>query len=203
MTVPPIALTRSGAKVHLLAPRPDSINIFDIGEHLARICRYNGAPEIPFSVAQHSVELAREMHAASGALAAVYGMLHDAHEFALGDITEPAATAIEFHFAGIRTVLETLRADLDRAIHEALDLDWPPPEDVQRLLSFTHARLVATELRDVMHGCDAEVFAMRRAGFMPLTRRLRPHANHIVAADNWLEMLRRYTALAGLPTLAI
>lgn len=198
MTVPPIALTCSGGRVHLVAPDHGTISIFDIAEHLARLCRYSGATNIPFSVAQHSLVVAAAMHEAHGALAAVYGLLHDAHEAYIGDITEPTTTAIEFYFGGIRGVLDAIRLDLDQAIHRALHLDWPPPADIQNLLAHAHARVVATELRDVMMDCHNEVAALRRAFVYPLSRRIIPFRNYAAAAENYLTYLRRYTALAGL-----
>ena len=49
----------SGNVQNLVAPSAHSIRIRDIAHHLATINRFAGAPALPYSVAQHSVVVAK------------------------------------------------------------------------------------------------------------------------------------------------
>lgn len=78
----------SGRKVPLLNPRPEDIDLGDIAHALARINRFGGHTDVPLSVAQHSVLVSR-LAARDGAIAAKWGLLHDACEAYLGDMSSP------------------------------------------------------------------------------------------------------------------
>jgi len=80
-----IVHTPSGHKVNLRAPSEDSIEITDIAHNLARINRFNGATNIPYSVASHSVWVSKVVPEEQ----ALSGLLHDASEAYLGDIIAP------------------------------------------------------------------------------------------------------------------
>lgn len=75
--------TYTGRKVNPLDLKHEDICIEDIAHHLACINRFNGAAKYPISVAQHSVWVAR----LSGPFG-MEGLLHDAAEAYLGDITK-------------------------------------------------------------------------------------------------------------------
>jgi hypothetical protein len=79
--------TVSGKVINLIDPDPSLIDIEDIAHHLALINRYNGATRVPYSVAQHSVYVAQ----ITGNLE---GLLHDAKEYAIGDMTTPVKNAL-------------------------------------------------------------------------------------------------------------
>lgn len=88
-----IALTASGKQFDLLHPGPAMVDIRDIAYQLAIQPRYAGAtPASPFSIAQHSVHVADSMERPEWRLAA---LLHDAHEFVMGDLISPVQTALE------------------------------------------------------------------------------------------------------------
>lgn len=75
----------SGQIVDLLNPDPNTIKVRDIAHNLARINRFNGATNFPYSVAQHSIYVS---HIVPKEFAFV-GLLHDAPEAYLGDIVSP------------------------------------------------------------------------------------------------------------------
>jgi uncharacterized protein len=75
--------TISGRKVWPLDPHPEDIHIADIAHALAMICRFNGHVREFYSVAQHSVIVSYYVPAAD----ALYGLLHDAAEAYLGDMS--------------------------------------------------------------------------------------------------------------------
>jgi uncharacterized protein len=86
--------TASGREINLKQPNPNNLTIDDIATHLSRINRFNGATWRPYSVAQHSVAVSDYL-VASGVEAQRAGLLHDAHEAYIGDITRPIADYLE------------------------------------------------------------------------------------------------------------
>lgn len=202
--IPPRAIVRSGTRIELLAPAPALIRVSDIAEGLAKLPRWRGATDGVFSVAQHSVIVADEMANYDGPLAAIYGLLHDAHEHLITDITEPTADAIEALMDScadrrvFRMALANLRHRIDASIHEAFDIDWPMPGSIKGLLDRVHEQVRLTEMRDVVPGCEAELQAAFAEGLRPLNRRILPYPNYITADAKWRGALEKYTALASL-----
>lgn len=78
-------VTYSGQAMAILEPRPEQIKLIDIAHHLARVCRFGGACNTFYSVADHSVYVSLHVpsHLQKRAL------LHDAAEAYLGDIISP------------------------------------------------------------------------------------------------------------------
>lgn len=77
--------TYTKEKFHYDDPAVDSINITDIAKGLSNTCRFSGQLEEFYSVAQHSVAVS-EMLPPEYALE---GLLHDAAEAYMSDITSP------------------------------------------------------------------------------------------------------------------
>jgi len=80
--------THSGRMLDLSTPIPDDIHLEDIAHHLARVCRFGGAVDEYYSVASHSVYVARIVEA-NPDLNQSYvraALLHDATEAYLGDM---------------------------------------------------------------------------------------------------------------------
>ena len=77
--------THSGLTVLPVYPQAETILIRDIAHHLSQICRFNGACREFYSVAQHSVMVARQLPKELQ----LEGLLHDAAEAYTGDITRP------------------------------------------------------------------------------------------------------------------
>jgi len=83
-----------GKRVDLLEPNPNDIDYRDIAHHLAIENRYTGATYRPYSVAQHSILVAKFAGGWDGANytrlpEARFGLLHDATEAYLKDIHGP------------------------------------------------------------------------------------------------------------------
>lgn len=194
----PEAIMRSGARLDLLAPQIERIRISDISEGLAKINRWVGATFGTYSVAQHSLIVAEDMYREDGSFAAVYGMVHDAHEALTGDIPTPAELALDVILPGASQAIEQLKLDVDRMIYARLDLDWPMPAPIHSGFLISHARVKATEARDLMLGCDDIVRAGVENHCPPLKKRIVPFRNWTRADEEWRTMLGRYAALAGL-----
>lgn len=114
---PTTICTRSGRLIDLLAPDSSQITLHDMAHALGAICRYNGHTPQHYSVAEHSIwvsyALPMELR--------LHGLLHDAHEAYLGDITSPVNHALECVVDGTDPVWE-LKGWLDCAIYESLGL---------------------------------------------------------------------------------
>lgn len=82
--------TFTGKLVDPLALRVVDINIHDIAHHLSNIGRYTGATPKFYSVAQHSVLVARYFLLPIERMA---GLLHDAAEAYINDIASPLKRA--------------------------------------------------------------------------------------------------------------
>lgn len=95
-------IARDGRRLDLLNPTVDMIHIDDVAVSLARQSRYNAWLDIPvddiFSIAQHSVYVARTMtaHALNEGLPketvkrlGLIGLGHDVSEYAIKDIITP------------------------------------------------------------------------------------------------------------------
>lgn len=79
--------TFTGLELNPLELRPEDIRIEDIAHALALCNRFAGHTRRPISVAQHSVYVAR-LAAPFGKDQALQGLLHDASEAYLGDVTK-------------------------------------------------------------------------------------------------------------------
>lgn len=77
--------THSGRRFDLLEPRADQVDIVDIAHALANLCRFNGHVTRFYSVAQHSVFVSNLV----GPEYAFCGLMHDATEAYVGDMTRP------------------------------------------------------------------------------------------------------------------
>lgn len=104
-----------GNSVDLLNPDPKQIDIEDIARHLSIINRFTGAIRFPYSVAQHSLYVSMLLPESDQ----IHGLLHDAHEAYIGDISTPLKHSSD------RQWLNILCRNLDGAIYEALDLELP------------------------------------------------------------------------------
>lgn len=77
--------TFTGKKVHILNPTPDEIDIDDIAHALSMICRFTGHVSQFYSVAEHSLRVAKYASKPNK----LWGLLHDASEAYLNDIASP------------------------------------------------------------------------------------------------------------------
>lgn len=90
----PWALTQSGIHFYLADPTPDAINIEDIAAGLSRTCRFNGQLSDEhiddiYTVAQHSVYVARMVEMIGHKEAIFWALMHDAAEAYYGDMISP------------------------------------------------------------------------------------------------------------------
>lgn len=132
----PYLLTRSGRAWPLLAPTADAVHWPDVAVALSRICRYAGHTPQHYSVAEHCCHVHDylERNARRDAQQAPerqpriaqLGLLHDAHEFVLGDTTSPLKMALRV-LAGARYIAAwgALEHATDAAIYAAAGIEAP------------------------------------------------------------------------------
>ena len=114
--------TASGGRIHLLNPRPEDINPWDIATALSHLCRYNGQVKKFYSVAQHTLLVWSitdpQYHR--------WSLLHDAAEAYLGDMVKPLKeTAVGVPFKAVEHVIMS-------AIRARFNLPEIEPPEVKR-----------------------------------------------------------------------
>lgn len=115
--------TFTGRNVHPLHPRASEICIEDIAHGLSHQCRFTGQCLKFFSVAEHSIEVSRFCSPED----ALWGLLHDASEAYLCDLSRP----IKQH-SGLGTIYREIEAGLMRVICERFGLPLEMPRSVHR-----------------------------------------------------------------------
>lgn len=126
--------TYRGKQFFPLEPRPESLDIVDIAHSLSLQCRFNGHCREFYSVADHSLRVARILPPEL----ALWGLLHDAGEAYLTDLPRPIKHSV--------TGYNELEDRMLEVIAHRFGLAWPMPESV------LHADdvVLVTEARDLM-----------------------------------------------------
>lgn len=114
--------TYTGIYVSLASPKPEMIELRDIAHQLSLECRWGGATERHYGVAEHSIwvarftrELVTEEHRDA---ATIHALLHDAHEAYIKDIPTPLKVLLG---DGYRRMADSL----DQAIRAKFRLPEP------------------------------------------------------------------------------
>lgn len=90
--------TATGRIIDPLNPEVEQIDIRDIAHALGNICRFSGQSSIFYSVAQHSIIVAELVGLVTedDPVPVMFGLLHDAAEAYLGDVSTPMKTRSAF-----------------------------------------------------------------------------------------------------------
>ncbi|MBC7314632.1 MAG: hypothetical protein H5U11_19230 [Rhizobium sp.] len=166
-----------GSLMDLARPDPAEVDFAVLAGALSRIARFSGMPAGgALSVAQHSV-MGTEAMLAEGEdeLTAALFLLHDGHEYLIGDKTRPfqallAAVLSDRHGAAIGQALHRavgdIKAGWDEAIYTAARL--PPPS------AWTNRQRMVVEAMDerMVAAESLALFGPKAADGIPLRRRL-------------------------------
>ena len=130
MTVPPYVITVRRRFVNLWDPHPSQITLGDIEHALSNQVRWSGHTPAFYSIAEHSVNVALFIESHTEAigtsplnvpLLALHGLMHDAHEAYIGDISAP----LEDLIAGsseIPTAIDDIKDRLQACILKTLNI---------------------------------------------------------------------------------
>lgn len=130
--------TFSGKLFWPLEPRLEELEIADIAHHLAMTCRWRGAVLEFLSVAQHSWHVAKALRA-EPLETQLWGLLHDADEFCLCDLSSPLKSDVGFG-AGFRAASNRVL----KVVAERYGLAWPMPDvvgEADRMVAAAEARM--------------------------------------------------------------
>lgn len=115
----PFIMTASGEDFWFLNPSLETIKIEDIASALSKICRYTGHCRHFYSVAQHSVIVSHLVPEEQ----ALEGLLHDASEAYLGDMSAPLKRKLP-EYQAIEEVVESAIAAKFGLMYN-IELGWP------------------------------------------------------------------------------
>lgn len=117
--------TYTGRQYWPIDPRPEDVFIEDIAHSLSQQCRYAGHCIQRYSVAEHSVHIARWLRSTYGPMTALYGLLHDATEAYVVDVPRPLKPSLtnykeieQLNWVAIAKRFG-LTADIPAIVHEA------------------------------------------------------------------------------------
>ncbi len=130
--------TYTGKAFWPLDPRASEVDIEDIAHALSLQCRFAGHCRFHYSVAQHSVLVARALPVEIRA----WGLLHDAAEAYLVDLPRPVKGSMPAYWTIEDTLLGVIAAHFEMAL--------PIPPEV----FVADNTALATEKRDVMDLCN-------------------------------------------------
>lgn len=128
--------TPSVERFYFLDPKVEDIRILDIAHALSLTCRFGGHCSIFYSVAEHSIILAKILEdEGAEPLTVLAGLLHDAEEAYLPDIPHP----IKARMPEAQAIYRTLEKIIDLKFN-ILDADWTRIRSLDRRLCITEAK---------------------------------------------------------------
>lgn len=140
----PFVQTTSGRFFPLIDPTSEDVHWPDVASGLAHINRYSGNAGV-YTVAQHSIIVANQLPPDIR----LYGLLHDAHEFAIGDMTRPMKKALERVSPMSLSTFTLIERNVDCAIYSAAGLPFPISPEIRHAVKAADLRAALTERRDV------------------------------------------------------
>lgn len=132
-------LTKNGSYFNFLSPYTCDIDIESIAHALSHICRFTGHTRQFYSVAQHSVMVSLIVPPEL----AFAGLLHDAAEAYIGDVSKPLKTILPDYAA--------IESNVEKAIFTYFEIGEDAyHDDVKR----ADMIMLLTEMRDLMPAAD-------------------------------------------------
>lgn len=136
--VGPTILLHGGTYFDYEAPETSAFTIEDIAHGLSMVCRFAGHCIRHYSVAQHSVhvsEIVPPEHA-------YQALMHDAPEFAVGDMAKPLKVMLPSY--------SVIEKRVEAAVFERFNVPTPLPPTIKE----ADIQMLATEQRQLMRNRD-------------------------------------------------
>lgn len=193
MTIP--FWTQSGT-VDLANMQPEDLTAESIADALAKINRFNGRTIDTWPVAAHSVLVERLCPPELGP----WALLHDAHEFIIGDIVTPAVELISVwgKLPTFDEALALVKGKIDRVIAAAWNLPVRSLNDqlrrADRIALCAEHSVFMGELPEILEPGDLE--DIDRAITMIIE--MAPAREWRAAKALWLERVEHYSAHGGM-----
>lgn len=144
--------TATGRCFYLAQPSPADVDIIDIARALSHLCRFTGHCKRLYTVADHSVRVARLVENWTGSHRQAFeALLHDASEAYLGDVNTPLKNTDAL--AGYRVI----EARLQTAIAQRFSVTFQQSDVIKfadKVMLVTEARDLLPEVTDFGHGLD-------------------------------------------------
>lgn len=164
--------THTGLMLDLSDPESlTEVRLEDIAHALARVNRYNGTTDWPYSVASHSVYVARELEREGYGLEYVRGgLLHDTAEAFLGDMT----SGLKRLFPDYRI----LEGRWEERLERAFGLRFENDPKLKRVIKEADLRARLAEARDLFkeYPYPRELLHGGEAGREPYATRVVPQS---------------------------
>lgn len=149
MSDAPIYAATLDGLVDLRAPESAHLTLRAVAHGLGGINRWANATELPVNVAQHS-EVCFEIFCRAFPklrARAIYALLHDAHEYLIGDITAPAQRLLAHALPTLDVLVAYWKGQWDTAIRRNLRVpEIDPARDADLLAAVHAADLLAADL---------------------------------------------------------
>lgn len=136
--------TYTGKQYWPIDPRPEDVDILDIAHALSMLCRFGGHCLKFYSVAEHSVHIARWLYPRYGVNIALIGLLHDATEAYVTDVPRPTKA----HLPGYKGI------EQQNWLVVAAAFNLPATE--HPAVKIADKRMLTDEASQNMAVCDAE-----------------------------------------------
>lgn len=135
--------TMRGRRFYVLDPRPEEVFIGDIAHSVSQLCRFTGHTRTFYSVAQHCVLVSNLVEP----WLALDGLLHDASEAYINDLSRPLKIALDTVAPGVMRGIED---KIHEAIAERFGTIFPHHPSVKEADNIA----LATERRDLMSSTE-------------------------------------------------
>jgi len=176
--------TASGGRWEYTNPAAENVEWADVAHALAHICRFGGHTQMFYSVAEHCCRVHDWLITQPVPRSVrLVGLLHDAHEFVIGDIPTPLANVLG------ADMIRDLKATHDAAIFARAKLPYPWDDETKTWVKRADAVMLMSERDALLVRGDPWPDGLEEIERTPIVR---PGWFPQHAARAWLLRLQKY-----------